>query len=256
MASIFITGAIAVFVFMVLFFIIATIRKDNSKVDIGWGLGFIVLDLATLVKSDQFTPQSLLLFFIVLVWGLRLAGYIYGRNHGTGEDYRYAQWRKEWGKWVVPRAFLQVFMLQGVLMYIIGLPLLIVNARPEGDINVLSYIGTGLWVIGFFFEAVGDAQKSRFKKSPANNGHIMQSGLWRYTRHPNYFGEAMMWWGIFLIAVPSGWWYISIISPIMINFLIVKVSGVAMLEKKYEGNKEWYEYARRTSAFIPMPPKQ
>ena len=199
MSTIFLTGALAIFIFIVLMFIIATIKKDNSKVDIGWGLGFIVLDLATLITSDQFTPQSLLLFFIVLVWGLRLAGYIFKRNYGTGEDYRYVQMCQAWGKWVVPRAFLQVFMLQGMLMYIIALPFLVVNSCPEGDINVLSYIGAALWAIGFFFEAVGDAQKSEFKKNPANNGRIMQSGLWRYTRHPNYFGEAVMWWGIFLI---------------------------------------------------------
>lgn len=255
MQQILVSGAVAILAFMAAFFVIATLMKDNSIVDIGWGLGFIVVELAVLIKSDQFTPQNLLLLLLVSLWGLRLAGYIFKRNYGAGEDYRYAQWRKQWGKWVVPRAFLQVFMLQGLFMFIIALPLMVAAANEEAPIGPLAWAGVAVWVIGFYFEAVGDRQKSVFKKNPANKGHIMTSGLWRYTRHPNYFGEAAMWWGIFLIAARSGYWYISIISPVVLTFLLLKVSGVAMLERKYGGNQEFESYARRTSAFIPMPPK-
>ena len=146
-------------------------------------------------------------------------------------------------------------MLQGVFMYIIGLPIIAINSSPVGQFSIYSWIGLAFWLVGFYFEAVGDYQKSQFRKNPANHGHIITTGLWHYTRHPNYFGEAMMWWGIFVISIPFGHWYLSIASPLVLTLLITKVSGVAMLEKKYEGNKEFEEYARRTSAFVPMPPK-
>ena len=256
MDNIFITGALATLVFMLVMFVIATIKKDNSIVDVGWGLGFILIAVTALIKAPLLTPQNLLITSLITIWGLRLSIYIFIRNHGTGEDYRYAQWRKEWGKYVVLRAFFQVFMLQGVFMYIIALPVMVVTGIAGTDLNIITYPGFIVWLVGFFFEAVGDWQKSVFKKNPANQGRIMTSGLWSYTRHPNYFGEAMMWWGIFIISFPSGHWYISIISPLMLTFLLTKVSGVAMLEKKYAGSREFEEYARRTSAFIPLPPKK
>lgn len=248
-------SAIAIPVYMIVVFVWATAIKDNSIVDIAWGLGFVIVALVGLRLIGVAMPFHQVLVGMVLVWGVRLSAYIYSRHSNVGEDYRYAQWRKEWGKWVIPRAFLQVFMLQGVFMYIIALPVMIGMGAKYIELGWISYLGLGLWLVGFLFEVVGDWQKSKFKADPANKGKIMQSGLWRYTRHPNYFGEALLWWGIWLFVVPAGYWYISIISPIILTFLLTKVSGVAMLEQKYKGNKEFEEYAQRTSAFIPWWPK-
>ncbi|MCJ7679308.1 MAG: DUF1295 domain-containing protein, partial [Candidatus Aminicenantes bacterium] len=171
-------------------------------------------------------------------------------------DFRYAKWRKEWGRWFVLRSYFQVFILQGVLMGIIALPILLVNASMKPGLTWLDGLGVAVWVIGFCFETMGDLQLARFKKNPSNKGKIMTSGLWRYTRHPNYFGESAMWWGIFLItlSVPGGW--VGVVSPVLITFILLFVSGVRMLEKKYGDNPEFQAYAERTSVFIPFPPKK
>lgn len=254
MQEAFIYSALAIFAYMVVVFVWATLIKDNSIVDIGWGLGFVVVAVTGLLLQPVVLNYHFFLLGMVAIWAFRLSGYIYLRNRNTGEDYRYAQWRKEGGKYVVVRAFFQVFMLQGVFMFIIALPIMVAMANTVAS-PMLSLVGLGIWLVGFLFEAVGDNQKSRFKANPANKGKIMQSGLWRYTRHPNYFGEALLWWGIFVFVVPAGYWWLSIIGPAVLTFLLLKVSGVAMLEKKYEGNKEFEDYARRTSSFIPWWPK-
>jgi steroid 5-alpha reductase family enzyme len=191
-----------------------------------------------------------------VVWGTRLTLHIFFRNRGRGEDFRYAKWRKEWGRRVVPRSFFQIFMLQGVFLVLIALPVVLANGSTGKNLMPLDVAGAAVWLVGFFFESVGDYQLSRFRKNPENRGRIMTGGLWRYTRHPNYFGEAAIWWGIFLIAlsVRNGW--LGIISPLTITFLLLKVSGIAMLEKKYVGNSEFAAYARRTSAFFPWFPKK
>jgi len=250
------SAALAVFLYMTTVFAVALLRKDNSIVDIAWGPGFIIVALLTFFLEEGFEARHVLISGLVLVWGMRLALHIYLRNRGRGEDFRYAKWRREWGKWVVPRSFFQIFMLQGVFLILIALPIILVNGSSEEGLNLLDAAGAVPWFVGFFFEAVGDSQLSRFKKNPENRGRIMTDGLWKYTRHPNYFGEAAMWWGIFLIAlsVRNGW--AAVISPLTITFLLLKVSGVAMLEKKYAGNSEFAAYARRTSAFFPWFPKK
>ncbi len=255
MQDFYLYSALAIFCYMVVVFLWATAIKDNSIVDIGWGMGFVVVGGVGLALQGALSSYHLVLFGMIAIWAVRLSSYIFTRHSNTGEDYRYAQWRKEWGKYVVPRAFLQIFMLQGVFMYIIALPIIVAMASAV-TLSSVSYLGIAIWLIGFLFEAIGDYQKSKFKANPANNGKIMQSGLWRYTRHPNYFGEALLWWGIFVFVVPAGYWYISIISPIVLTFLLTKVSGVAMLEKKYTGNKEFEAYAQKTNSFIPWMPKK
>jgi steroid 5-alpha reductase family enzyme len=256
MISMILSAALAVFLYMSAVFVVALLRKDNSIVDIAWGAGFIMVALLTFFLAGGFEARHVLISGLVLVWGIRLALHIYLRNRGRGEDFRYAKWRREWGKWVVPRSFFQIFMLQGVFLILIALPIILVNGSSEAGLMPLDAAGAVLWLVGFFFEVVGDSQLSRFKKNPENRGKIMMGGLWKYTRHPNYFGEAAMWWGIFLIAlsVRNGW--AAIISPLTITFLLLKVSGVAMLEKKYAGNSEFAGYARRTSAFLPWFPKK
>jgi steroid 5-alpha reductase family enzyme len=256
MGEIIICAAVAVFIYMTAVFVAALIARDNSIVDIAWGPGFILVALLTLLVGKGLGPRQLLVTTLVTIWGLRLAVYIFRRKLGQGEDFRYAKWRRDWGRWFVPRSYLQIFMLQGIFLLFISYGVMLVNASAPQDLGVLDLAGTAVWVVGFFFEAVGDAQLVRFKRSPENKGKIMTSGLWRFTRHPNYFGEAVMWWGIFLLAlsVPSGW--TAVVSPLLITFLLLRVSGVTMLEKKYAGDSDFDEYARRTSAFFPLPPKR
>jgi steroid 5-alpha reductase family enzyme len=249
-------SAAAVFVYMTLIYVIALFKKDNSIVDIAWGLGFVFIALLTFFLEKGFTFRHTLVTILVLIWGFRLAVHIFIRNRGRGEDFRYAQWRREWGKGFLLRSFFQIFMLQGLLLLVIVSPVMLVNSSKEAGTSLLDLFGLILWLFGFFFEAGGDYQLSRFKKDPQNKGKIMSSGLWKYTRHPNYFGEAVMWWGVFLIAlsIPYGW--TAIISPLLITFLLLRVSGVTMLEKRYAGNKEFEAYAKRTNAFFPWFPKK
>lgn len=249
-------SALTVFIYMILLFIISITKKDNSIADIGWGIGFILVAFLTFFLEPVFEIRHVLVTGLVLIWGLRLAIHILIRNKGKGEDYRYAKWRKEWGKYFLIRSFLQVFMLQGLIMLIISYQVILVNSSKKPGIHILDILGLLVWLFGFLFETVGDFQLLKFKRDKKNKGKIMKSGLWRYTRHPNYFGEATMWWGIFLIAlsVPHGW--TAIISPALITLMLLRVSGVTMLEKKYKGNKEFEEYAKRTSAFIPWFPKK
>lgn len=248
--------AAAVFVYMTCVFVLALLKKDNSIVDVAWGIGFILVALLTFFLEPGFTWRHILVTGLVCIWGIRLALYIYFRNKGRGEDFRYARWRKEWGKFFVLRSYLQVFMLQGILLLIVSYPVLLVNRSEIDRFTFWDAVGIGVWSIGFFFEAAGDYQLSQFKKNPGNKGKIMTRGLWSFTRHPNYFGEATLWWGIFLIALPvrNGW--TAVVGPALITFLLLRVSGVTMLEKKYAKNQEFLDYARRTSPFIPWFPKK
>lgn len=241
---------------MSIIFAIAQIKKDNSIVDIAWGNGFILVAILTFFLEPGFVSRHILVTVLIILWGVRLAVYIAIRNKGKGEDFRYAKWRKDWGKSFYIRSFFQIYMLQGFLLLIIVYPVMLINHSRATGIVYLDILGLMLWLIGFFFEAVGDYQLSKFKRNPQNKGRIMNQGLWSFTRHPNYFGEVAMWWGVFLIAlsVRNGW--TAIISPLMITFLLLKVSGIKMLEKKYVGNLEFEEYAKRTNAFFPWFPKK
>ncbi len=244
------------FVYMSLWFVVSLLKKRNDVADVAWGLGFVLMVWVSFVLSDDSGIRGLVVGTLVSIWGVRLAWHIHGRNKGKAEDYRYLAWRKEWGKWFYIRSYFQVYLLQGIFLFLIVLPVLLINKNRGGDLGLLDALGVAVWLVGFFFETVGDAQLARFIKNPANKGRLMQDGLWRYTRHPNYFGEVTQWWGIWLIAlsVPNGWF--GIIGPITITFLILKVSGIPMLEKKMEENPEFAEYKKRTSVFIPLLPRK
>lgn len=251
--------AIFLWIYMSLVFAIAVRRRNNGLADIAWGLGFGLVGLAAFITIKSAGDRATLILVLVLVWGIRLAVYLILRNRGRGEDWRYAAWRKEWGRGWLLRSYLQVFMLQGVLLYIIALPILLSMYRNPVPLHPVDAAGISLWLIGFLFEAIADAQLMRFKRKSSGSGRksgaVMTSGLWRYSRHPNYFGEALLWWGIAFLALQVGPWYLVLPSPILITYLLLKVSGVPMLERKYADNPEYREYVRRTSAFIPMPPK-
>ena len=255
MISFVVAASGAVFAYMTTVFLVALFKKNNSIVDVAWGPGFILVALVTLFLKPGIEVRQALICGLVAVWGVRLAAHICTRNRGRGEDFRYAKWRREWGRWFVLRSFLQIFMLQGVFMLLIASPILLVNRSTEKGLTALDALGLCVWLIGFLFEAVGDHQLKMFKRKPESRGKIMTSGLWRYTRHPNYFGEATLWWGLWLISLSVAGGWAGIISPLTIGFLLLRVSGVTMLERKYAGNPEFASYASRTSAFFPLPPK-
>ncbi len=241
---------------MTLLWLVSLLLKNSSIVDIFWGTGFVVSTWVYFALTpDGFLLRKLLIAILVTVWGLRLSLYILWRNWGKGEDFRYRKWREEAGaKWWW-QSYLRVFLLQGILMWVISIPLLAAQfgAAPN-HLTVLDYIGAAVWLIGFFFEAVGDLQLARFKANPANQGRIMDLGVWGLTRHPNYFGDSAQWWGYYLIAAFGGWW--TIYSPIIMTLFLLRVSGVTLLEKTLETRPGYKEYIERTSAFIPWFPRK
>ncbi|MDD3213093.1 MAG: DUF1295 domain-containing protein [Eubacteriales bacterium] len=249
-------AAIVIFCYFFGLFLLGTIRHNNSIVDIGWGIGFVIVAWIMLPLRLPTNLTQVTITLLITLWGVRLFTHIYRRNHRKPEDFRYAAFRKAWGRWVVPRAFLQVYMLQGVLMYLIALPVIL---HTPGQFYTNGWVyGAGMLVfaVGFLFESVGDAQLAAFLRDPAHKGKIMDSGLWRYTRHPNYFGEATMWWGMAVIAVSGGIAPWVFVSPITITLLLLFVSGVPMLEKNMKDRPGYAEYARRTSVFFPWFPKK
>lgn len=250
--NIFILSSSAIFLYMTTWFFVSLLAKRNDIADVAWGLGFIVVSWL----SYYFGTQSFGLLIVavcITIWGLRLALHIYTRNTRKKEDYRYAAWRLEWGKWFIVRSYLQVYLLQGVFMFLILTPVLGLASGQNTSHQWQWYhtLGIIVWAVGFFFEAVGDYQLRVFMKNPDNKGKIMRYGLWSRTRHPNYFGEVTLWWGVWIITVgtPLALW--TVIGPLTITYLILFVSGIPMLEKKYEGNKEFETYKRATPAFFP-----
>ena len=248
--------AAVIALYMTAWFALALVRKDNSIADTAWGLGFMLVAVFTFFRRGSlFLP--LLVTALVVAWGARLALHILARNRKRGEDPRYAAWRAAWGRSFVWRSYLQIFLLQGFFLLVIASPVILVNVDRNYPYTERFWLaGLLVWILGFLFEAVGDAQLARFRRDPANKGHIMDRGLWKYTRHPNYFGESMMWFGIWLIALEAPYGWTTVVSPVLITFLLVKVSGIPLLEKRYAGNAAFQAYARRTSAFIPWFPKK
>ena len=243
------------FVHMNIWFLISVIKKRNDVADIAWGVGFILLAWSSFFVFNAFSLVAVVVNILVTIWGVRLATHIFKRLMKKDEDSRYAQWRSEWGKFVLIRSYLQVYLLQGLLLYIIALPILFVNASTH-SFGLLQIVGLIVWLIGFLFEVIGDAQLKEFLADENNKGKIMQTGLWKYTRHPNYFGEVTLWWGIFLISLSTTNTFFGILGPITITLLILFVSGVPLLEKKYSHRPDFQAYAKRTSVFFPLPPKK
>lgn len=243
------------FIYINFWFVICLIKKRNDLADIAWGLGFILLSWSSFFLSKNFHPRPFLVNFLVTLWGLRLSFHIYHRNKNKEEDYRYLVLRKQWGKLFFIRSYFQIFLLQGIFLFLIIQPVLIINKNSFLPLNFLDFLGVAIWLFGFWFETLADKQLSAFIKNPKNKGKILTSGLWRYSRHPNYFGEVVLWWGIWLFALNTTFGFLTIIGPLTITFLILFVSGVPLLEKKYQGHADYAEYKKTTSAFFPLPPK-
>lgn len=245
-------AALFVFFYMSLLFLLAQILRDNSIADIAWGPGFVGIAWILFFLY----PAGILLPTILLsLWGFRLAIHLLLRKiREKKEDWRYAAWRKSWGKWFLLRSYFQVFMLQGFFMWVISLPFM---QRPvESDPGLLTLIGTGIFLFGWLWESVSDYQLQQFKSKPAHRGKILQTGLWALSRHPNYFGEIVLWWGLWLLLLPHGHWYVTILSPLTITWLLSRVSGVPMLEAKYRDKPEFLAYAQKTPALIPRLKKK
>ena len=248
-------GAVAVV--MVATWILSLPLRNASIVDITWGLGFVVVAWTVRLQGDTNTGRQWLLVALVTIWGLRLAAYLFWRNHGRPEDYRYRAMRKRWGDRFPVVSLVTVFVLQGVLMWIVSLPVQLGQVADEPDVGVLGAIGVILWGVGLTFESVGDLQLARFKSNPANDGRVLDSGLWRYTRHPNYFGDCCVWWGIALVAAESGTGAWGLVGAIVMTVLLLRVSGVALLERSLKKRKPDYAaYVARTSPFVPLPPRR
>ncbi len=234
--------------------IVSVLKKDASIIDVFWGAGFVVVAWSTLLQQAEVTLRSGLLAGLVTVWGMRLAIYLGWRKYGEEEDRRYAKMRERFGDsfwWV---SLFVIFLLQGALMWFISLTVQsgMHFSQPDG-IGWVAAVGIALWCTGLFFETVGDYQMARFKARDDSDGEVMNKGLWRYTRHPNYFGDFCVWWGIYLVAGPAASWW-TIASPLVMAFLLLKVSGVSMLENDIEERRPGYaEYKRRTNAFFPGP---
>ncbi len=269
------------FIYMNFWFLLSLKLKRNDLADQAWGLGFVLLAwssflimiinnnqnpvFSSFLSSGQFF-QSILVAILVSIWGVRLFIHIHLRyKRSKQEDSRYLKWRKEWGKIFVIRSYLQVFILQGFLLFLISLPILFLNKQPHQGFTggTLIVLGTSAWLVGFLFQSISDAQLTKFVKNPINRGKIIQTGLWRYSRHPNYFGEVLMWWGIWIISVepinkylenPNN--FITIIGPILITFLILKISGIPLLEERMKQKTGFEEYKRKTSVFVPWFPKK
>lgn len=230
--------------------------RNVAFVDSLWSLFFLIAAVIFAVHAGLPSARSMLVTVLVAVWALRLSVHITIRNWGKPEDYRYQAIRARNEPGFAFKSLYIVFGLQGVLAWFIALPLL-PAIMVSGGIGVLEIVALGIWIIGFAFESVGDLQLARFKREASNQGKVLDSGLWRYTRHPNYFGDAAVWWGFFLIALatPGSVW--TVFSPVLMTFFLLKVSGVVMLEKKLvETRPEYADYVARTSAFFPWFPRK
>jgi steroid 5-alpha reductase family enzyme len=238
--------------------IVSLFLRDASIADVCWGLGFVALAWLYRGLLGANGSRSLLVAGLVTLWGVRLSVHIYRRGIGHDEDPRYASMRARHGRAFWWRSLLVVFWLQGALLWFIALPLLVAARGPEAPLFAATdVLGLLMFATGFAFEAVGDLQLQRFKRDPSNRGRVLDRGLWRYTRHPNYFGDALLWWGLYLLslATPGGW--LTLLSPALMTFLLVRVSGVTLLEEGLRVRKPAYaDYVARTSAFLPWFPRR
>lgn len=250
-------AAITIAVVMVTTWIISLIIKNASIVDIVWGAGFAVTSWVLAATVDGDSGRQTLLAVMVGLWGMRLALYLAKRNLGHGEDWRYKAMRKKKGKNFGIISLVTVFGLQGVLMWTVSLPVIIGNADDSPGVGPIAVMGILLWIVGLTFEAVGDYQLAKFKKDPNNATKVMDKGLWSLTRHPNYFGDALLWWGIGIVGAETGSGIFGFIGPVVMTFFLLKISGVPMLERSLSRRREGYaDYVARTSGFIPRPPKK
>lgn len=245
-----------VFAYMTFFFVLSRVLGRNDVADVAWGVGFIVVAAQAFLSKASHSVEDFLFFSFAAVWALRLSVFIYLRNRGKPEDMRYQNMKKNWGSRTALKSFLIVFMLQGFLLILNSTPLVYGILSTSKRLNFVFAFGVFIWFIGFMIEAVADIQKSRFKANPQNRSRVMRSGLWKYSRHPNYFGEIVVWLGFYVMALSDSslWW--TIVGPLTITFLLTKVSGVPMIEAYYKDRPEFAEYRRTTNSLFLWPPRK
>lgn len=247
-----------VLTFMTLVFIVSWKLRRTDIVDISWGLAFVVAAVASFLVNDYHVKigwnVQTLTTALVIVWAARLSYAMYKRIRSHPEDKRYAALRRNWKGNIALNTYLRVFVIQGILATLISIAVIHINSSLPTTLDTYAYAGLAVWTIGFLFEAIGDLQLKRFLAKPANKGKLMTEGLWKYTRHPNYFGEATMWLGIFIIALSTPYGWVAVIAPVMIGYLLLFVSGVPLTEKAFENKPGWSAYKNRTSKFVPLPP--
>ena len=262
-------AAVIVFGALTLLWALSVAVKDASLVDIFWGFGFLLVGATCLYILPEKPDYLKLLAALPIIWGIRLTLYLAKRNLGHGEDKRYIAMRKRAEKkgigetsWRL-RSLFTIYWGQGLLIMIVSAPVWLAMATGQAiqTLGILAYLGTALWLIGFLFEAIGDWQLATFLKAnknydgPIENKPVLDTGLWKYTRHPNYFGNACMWWGIWVVACQAPFGWTTIIAPIIMTLLLTKVSGRDLLERDMKRRKTYQDYITRTSSFIPLPPK-
>jgi len=258
MITLFFQASLVILTLVTLLWIWSVFIKNVSIIDIFWGFGFVVVNTFYVFMSGELNARKILILTLVSIWGLRLTIYLAQRNIGKGEDFRYQEFRKNYGPkrywWF---SFFQTFLLQGALIMLISLPLLGISlSTNNGTLNVLDYIGIAVWLIGFTFEVGGDFQLARFKSNLNNKGKVLNTGFWKYTRHPNYFGDSAVWWAYAIFSISAGSYW-QIIGSIIMTLLIINISGVSLLEKTLKQTKPQYgEYIQKTSSFFPWFPKK
>ena len=259
MTQILVASGLALWAALTLLWLVACDRRDASIIDAFWGPGFALVACIALLLAPARTGHAVLLAGMTALWAFRLGFHLLRRNLRHGEDRRYRSMREAGGLGWLRRSYVTVFLLQGALIWLISLTLQlgIGLSTPEALAHPLTAAGAALFLFGFVFEAVADAQMWRFKSDPANAGRVMNRGLWRWSRHPNYFGEACVWWGLYLAASAASWAALTVCGPILVTVLLTRVSGVPMAERNMrETRPDYRAYAERTSTFIPWPPQR
>lgn len=260
-------SVLALFIYIFIAFIVGTIKKNNAIMDIFYGPAYFVVALTSLILNLIFTStyciRQIIVTILVLIWAVRLATYVFIRNRGKPEDYRYKAMRERWKNNIALKSFFKVYLFQGIIVFLVCIPVWFVNVSANPPVaNLLDFggitlwLGAIIWLIGFLFESIADYSLYKFLQNPANKDRIMTKSVWKYSQHPNYFGEVTQWWGLFVIALAVPFGFITFIGPAYITFQIIKVSGVRLLDKRFEGNEEYAAYKKRTSSFIPWLPKK
>ena len=253
--QIYLLALVVILSMMTLLWLVSIWIKNVSIVDLFWGFGFVMASAVYFMNTEGLETRKILLMTMISIWGLRLSIYLTWRNYDKGEDFRYRKFRQDYGEhrywWI---SFFQTFLLQGILMWLISAPLLGAQFYSSHPLGILDFAGVAIWSLGFIFESGGDIKLARFKANPANKGKVLNTGFWHYTRHPNYFGDTAVWFGYGLLCLSAGS-YIPILGSVLMTAMIIKVSGVALLEKTLKETKpEYREYIEKTSAFIPWFP--
>jgi steroid 5-alpha reductase family enzyme len=260
-------SALILLLYLIIAFIVGTIKKNNGLMDVFYGPGYFVVALSSLilniVLNNEVNIRQIIVTILVFIWATRLATYVFIRNRGKPEDYRYQAMRKRWGNKVVLKSFYRIYIFQGIVIFIVCFPVWFINISNNPTIEsvldffgITLWLGAAIWLIGFLFETIGDWTLYRFLQKPENKGEVMDKGVWKLSQHPNYFGEVTQWWGIYVIAIATPFGFITILGPIFITYMILKVSGIKLLDKRFEKDDKYGAYKQRTSVFFPWFPKK